>query len=131
MVKRLGRYASGWRLATWALVVWFVVAFLLVGYAFIQIYLAPSACSTDEGFASFCRFARMTQAFADFTLAIVAYCAGAVALGVVWLMTSPPHDPCPRCGSSARTDAGTCKKCGHDFFASHLKENAADDRSQG
>jgi hypothetical protein len=128
---RLRNYTRGWRVATWALVAWFVVALLLAGYAFLQIYVAPNGCPAEEGIASFCRYVRMKQAFGDFTLAIAAYCAGAVVLGALWLFTAPSHGPCPNCGSSARTDAGTCRRCGHDFFATQLKENAADDRPQG
>jgi hypothetical protein len=128
VVANLRKYTRGWRASTWALLIWFVLALVLVAYAFRQIYLAPNGCPAMEGIATFCRFAKMTQAFGDFALAIAAYCAGAVLLGVVWLMTAPVHDACPECGSSRRTDSGKCKKCGHDFFANRLKENAPDDR---
>lgn len=121
----------GWRKPTWALVAWFLVAVGLIGYSFVRIFVAPNGCP-DEGIVSFCRFVQMTRAFSDFTTAIVVYCVGAVVLGGLWLVTAPSHDRCPECGSSARTDGGVCRNCGHDFFSSGIKEDhARDGRTQG
>ena len=116
------KYLRGWRKATWAVVAWLLVALGLIGYSFFRLFVAPNGCP-DEGVVSFCRFALMTRAFSDFTTAIVVYCAGAVVLGGLWLVTIPNHQPCPECGSSSRTEGGVCKNCGHDFFPSSLAED--------
>ena len=120
----MSRYVRGWRKPTWALLAWLVVAIGLIGYSFVRIFVAPNGCP-DEGMVSFCRFAKMTRAFNDFATAIVLYCVGAVVLGGLWLITAPSHDPCPEGGSTARTDGGICKSCGHDFFPSGITENHA------
>lgn len=104
------------RKATWTLLIWFVIAVGLVIYAFVQIFIAPNGCPDEGGIVSFCRFAVMTRAFADFGTAIAIYCVGAVVLGVIWLISIPNHEPCPKCGATSRTDGGICKSCGHDFF---------------
>ncbi len=62
------------RKATWTLLIWFVIAVGLVTYAFVQIFIAPNGCPDEGGIVSFCRFAVMTRAFADFGTAIAIYC---------------------------------------------------------
>jgi hypothetical protein len=93
-----------------------VIAVGVVIYAFARIFIAPNGYPYEGGIVSFCRFAAMTWAFADFGTAIAIYCVGAVALGVIWLISIPNHEPCPKCGATSRTDGGICKSCGHDFF---------------
>ena len=110
------RSALSWRRTTWAMIAWQALSLAMLGYVLL-VARSQTSCQDFTGAGAFCRFQAVANGLSGLLRLAIVYFTVTAVLGLVWAWSQPDHPACPDCGSQARTDAGKCRKCGHDFFA--------------
>lgn len=107
-----------WRKMTWVVLVWNVLMLVWLISAAVTANGAATKinhCSQQQ-YATLCRDATATGGALAIGAIIGIWVAGAVILGVIWLVTRGRE--CSACGRRVRRGLTTCRSCGHDFRVS-------------